>query len=449
MKTRHAFATLWILLIAGLLISAPAWAASGSLRAGAAKADISPTKDLFPFNSGQLFGGNHDPLYARALVLDNGSSKVALVTMDAIGVPVGDDLVNAVTAELGIPAANVLLVSTHDHNSPRGNPKGTAAETAYFAIQKKGILQAVREANSKLQAARIGFGTGKAYINTNRDEKIGEAYHMGYVPEGPSDKTVSVVAVMTPAGEPIAIYSNYAVHAVVMFRTHTKDGQIEVSGDIAGATSKYVEDHFKNAVALWTAGAAGDQNPLFMANYNQDHPDVFDEGPAGWAILDVEARRLGEEIVRVTKAVRNTTDTATLWGKQKSVECPGLKRENEPAAGGRGQAPRGPIKMVDGDPVNIPLGLVMINDIALARVSGEVFTEIGMHLKKDSLFDRTMMVTMGPNGVGYIATDKAYLLPAEKTVGNRIKPGCAEPAIVNGFLDLMRDYLEGQKIAQR
>ena len=83
-----------------------------------------------------------------------------------------------------------------------------------------------------------------------------------------------------------------------MYRAKTKDGHPEVSADLPGATARYVEAHFNNAVALWTSGAAGDQNPLFMANYNQDGPDVFDEGAAGYAILDVQARRLGEEIVR-------------------------------------------------------------------------------------------------------------------------------------------------------
>jgi neutral ceramidase len=154
--------------------------------------------------------------------------------------------------------------------------------------------------------------------------------HMGYAPEGPSDKTVAVVSFTNAAGEPIAVYSNYPVHAVVMFRVKSRDGKVEVTGDIAGATSAYVEDHFKNAVALWTSGAAGDQNPLFMANHNQDAPDVHDEGPAGWAILDVEARRLGEEIVRVTNPIKNTSDRVTICGKQTSVTCPGQKRAEPP-----------------------------------------------------------------------------------------------------------------------
>jgi hypothetical protein len=129
------------------------------------------------------------------------------------------------------------------------------------------------------------------------------------------------------------------------------------------------------------------------------------------------------------------------------VTCPGQKRANPPQPGmpAAGYGAPSDVKMVDGDPVNIPLSLLMINDIALAGVSGEVFTEIGIHLKRDSLFDRTVMVTQTPNGIGYIPTDAAYLLPSEKAVGNRIKPGCAEPAIINGFLEMMRDFLELKK----
>jgi neutral ceramidase len=292
----------------------------GSLRAGAAKADISPTKDMFPLNAGQLYGSVHDPLYARALVLDNGSAKVALISADSTQLPGGDELIQAVTTELGIPPEHLVLNATHDHNAPTGGVRGVEGggqnanqRAPYFAILKKGIVEAARQANARLQPARIGFGRGKAYVNTNRDQKIGEGYHMGYSPEGPSDKTVAVIEVTTLSSEPIAIYANYAVHGVVMYRTHTRDGQIQITGDLPGWASNYVEDRLKNnVVALWTPGAAGDQNPMFMANYNQDAPDVYDEGAAGWAILDVQARRLGEEIVRVTKNIQNTKDRVML-----------------------------------------------------------------------------------------------------------------------------------------
>ena len=72
--------------------------------------------------------------------------------------------------------------------------------------------------------------------------------------EGPSDKTVAVLTFERLDGTPIAVYYNYAVHAVIT-------GQLDqVSGDIPGAASRYIEDSFDdNVVALWSSGAAGDQ----------------------------------------------------------------------------------------------------------------------------------------------------------------------------------------------
>ena len=426
----------------------------GPLRAGAARVDISPPKEMFPIGA---FIDVHDPLYVRALVLDNGSAKVVLMSVDAGGVPNGAEVARAVAEELGIPAGHVSMSATHDHSTPGspGRGRGPYDLAPYNAIMRKGILEAARQANASLQPARIGFGTGKAYINTNRDEKIGDVYHMGYSPEGPTDKTVAVIKVTTLAGDPIAVWSNYAVHGVVMFLSKTKDGHPEISGDIGGAAASYVEDHFKGAIALWTPGAAGDQNPLFMSTYNQDAPDVHDEGAAGWAILDVQARRLGEEIVRVANSIQNTSDRAVLWGASTSTVCPGRKPDPS-APQAAPTAPAAPVngvvvsptagedrrvKMVDGDPVSIPLQLLMINDIALANVGGEVFNEISQKLKLQSLFDRTAMVTLSPGSIGYIPSEKSYLLPSQMAVSNHIKPGCAEQNIVSGFLDLEMQYL--------
>jgi neutral ceramidase len=434
------------LAVALFLISPAVCSAQmGSLRAGAAKVDISPSKDMFPLTSGQTFGSVHDPIYARALVLDNGSTKVALISTDLTEVLGNDDLVKAVTDELKITPEHLILNATHNHNGPgAGGGLVTDKLAPYYAILKKGVVDAARQANAKLQPARIGFGTGKAYVNTNRDEKIGEGYHMGYAPEGPSDKTVAVIEVTNSSGDPIAIYANYAVHGVVMYRTHTQDGQIQITSDLPGWTANYVEDHFKNAVALWTPGAAGDQNPLFMGDYNQDAPDVHDEGAAAWAILDVESRRLGEEIVRVTKNIQNTTDHVVLWGAKTSVSCPGQVRADQPTPGSRGG---GPVKMKDGDPLVIPLALLMVNEIAVAGVSGEVFTEIGQHVKQQSLFDHTIMVTLLPNRASYIPSDAAYLLPSQMAVTNRLKPGCAEPAMIGAFKGMETQYLPIWKAA--
>lgn len=419
--------------------------ASAILRAGAAKADITPPDSMYPLNSGQNFASTHDPIFARALVIDNGKDKVALISVDVTELPNGDDLIASVSEALHIPRANLIMSATHNHNAPTGGRPANDPnwDSPYYKVLKAGIIAAAKDADGALQPARIGYGTGLAYVNVNRDEQIGPGYHMGFNPTGPSDKTVAVMTITKPDGDPIAVYANYAVHGVVMYRAHTKGDTVQVTGDLPGWTSRYVEDRLKGAVALWTSGAAGDQNPLYMATYNQDAPDATDEGAAGWGILDVQARRLGEAIVRVSRATTNTTDHALLWGKETSVSCPGQVRAEPPVPGVamQGYAAPARVAMKDGPSVTIPLHLLMINDIALAGASAEVYSEIGLHVKHAMPFDRTMMVTLLPNRVGYIPTDKAYLLPSEKAITNALRPGCAEPAMVEAFDAMAADYL--------
>src|SRR6186713_957383 len=219
-----------------------------SLRAGAARVDITPSQGELPKNSHGIL----DRLYARAIVLENGASTAALITIDAGAVP--DALWQAVTGqlekELKIPTASVLLTATHTHSA--GGQRGPDY------VQK--IVESVRLAQQRLTPARMGYGTGVSYINVNRqiiDAKTGRWWE-GPNREGPSDKTVAVLKFETLSGEPIAVYYNYAVHGVIT-------GQLDqVSGDIPGATSRYIEESFGDkVVAVWSNGAGGDQNPIY------------------------------------------------------------------------------------------------------------------------------------------------------------------------------------------
>ncbi len=77
------------ILVTAIALAIPAPAAAQArrdgvaFRVGAAKVDITPTQSELPKNS----LGVLDRLYARAIVLDSGTSTVALITIDAGGVP--------------------------------------------------------------------------------------------------------------------------------------------------------------------------------------------------------------------------------------------------------------------------------------------------------------------------------------------------------------------------
>ena len=242
-----AFVT--VLAAAAVLVPAAGFAQSATLRVGAAKVDVTPTVDELP----ERYEGILDRLYSRAVVIEDGGTAAALVSVDAGSVPdaVWQSVAATVESELGIPAANLLLTATHTHSAP--------PQPAEPYAQK--IVESLRAAQQRLAPARLGYGTGVSHINVNRNriDPTTRRWWEGPNDDGPSDKTVAVVKFETPDGDPIAVYYNDAMHAVAA-------GQLDlVSGDAPGAASRYIEDSFDDEiVALWSSGAAGDQNPRYF-----------------------------------------------------------------------------------------------------------------------------------------------------------------------------------------
>ncbi len=425
----------------------------GTLRVGAAKADITPPASMFPFLSGgpppgqavrpdaihtalaRSFMGVHDPLYVRALMLDNDSVRAVVLTYDLGGIAFADEFSKKISDATGISTDLIFMAATHDHSAPAAGPRRPGMQADPKSIQFKDIveratLDAVEAAKSNLKPARMGFGTGKAYINTNRDQKVGNRYLLGYNPDGSSEKTVYVLKFESISGEPIAFLMNYAVHGVVMFSAITKDGGPEVTGDLPGATSRYVETHYRSQpVALWTSGAAGDQNPIYMAAYNQEMPDRTDLGAAGYALLEVQSRRLGEEVVRVSDGIKADASTAVIWGGKSTATCPGGRVIRVPDSD--------EIKWEDADSVELRFQALTINDVALAGVNGEVVSVIGQQVKQSSPFAKTIFITHSGPSVGYIPDDASYPKVTFEVTATRLKPGCSENAIVDGLTRLL------------
>jgi hypothetical protein len=422
--------------------------AAPSLRVGAAKVDVTPAASALP----QTYRGVLDRLYARAIVLDNGDARAALVTVDAGGL--SDAIWQAVTrqveTELRIPSANVLLTATHTHSVP-GPP------AADYATK---IVDAVRRAQEKLTPARVGYGTGESFINVNRqitDPKTGKWWE-GPNREGPSDKTVAVLKFESLTGEPLAVYYNYAVHGVIA-------GQLdEISGDIPGASSRYIEDAFGNdVVAVWSTGASGDQNPIYfqqtydlreirIKDYAKRGQDISNAMPPGGQGLDrnnpavarlMNQQRqmvssmgqfLGEEVLYVMRTIERTDTDVRLYGSQTTISCPGRERTNDGRAGSEGTYKAA-------GPVEIRLGLLRVGDAMIGAVNAEVFNPIAQRLKRESPFKATMMSTLtnGSARSGYIPDDASYGKYTFEVLSSRLQPGCAESSIVNGLLALVDD----------
>jgi neutral ceramidase len=251
-------------------------AETGALRIGVAKADITPT-DLAGLTSqwGTPLVGVHDPIFVRALVLDNGTDTAAIVSADLIEFGDTTKLRERIAREVGIPASHLIISATHDHSAPKPSfaavaPSGPTGAQAFTLNVYEKVVNALKQAKGSLQPARMGTGTGTADVNINRDEYGPQGWRLGVNPDRQSDKTVWVVKFATPSGDPIALLFNYAVHSVV-----GGPATDQLTGDLAGAAERYVEQHYKNkVVALFMIGAAGDQNPIFTGPGERPQADV-------------------------------------------------------------------------------------------------------------------------------------------------------------------------------
>jgi len=416
---------------------------STQIKVGAVKINITPSKEELGPNS----LGIHDSVYCRAIVIDNGVTRAALITVAGNQNEMSwKASTERMQKELGIPVENVVLSSTHSHSVGR-IPK----------LEEK-IFLAAKKAVTKLQPATISWGKGVSYINVKRDmiDPVKRTWWEGPNYDGPSDKSVYVITFKTPDDTPIAVYYNYAMHAVGM-------GQYDmVSGDVPGATSRYIEDSYNNkVVAVWSEGACGDQNPIYfqqtfdlrdirIADYAKRGEDISNSMPPGGVGLDrsnptvqrlmkeqelvcnAMGVMLGEEVKHVMRGVDRPEDIIEIKADQKVLSFPGRKRTNQGRGGFEGT-------YVDGDSVTIRVGILLLGNIALGTVNGEVYNQIATGFIKESPFARTMMVTIanGSATTGYIPDDASFGQNVFEVLSSRLKPGYAERGIIDGILDLM------------
>jgi hypothetical protein len=233
------------------------------------------------------------------------------------------------------------------------------------------------------------------------------------------------------------------------------------SGKTSHSRSKKSWDD--KAVALWSSGAAGDQDPIYyqqtydlreirIKDYAARGIDISNAMPPGGEGLNKSDPRvaklmnqqkqmivsmgqfLGEEVLHVMRGMQRMESDVQIYGGQKTISCPGRERTNAGRAGFAGT-------YKEAAPVEIRLGLLKVGDIAIGAVNAEVFNLIAQRLKQESPFTGTMMATL-TNGMarsGYIPNDTAYGMYTFEVLSSRLQPGCAETSIVNGILDLISE----------
>ena len=290
-------------LIAACILTVPTVPAEVQLKAGVARVDITPTTFM------QMYGyanrkcgpanGTHDPLFAKALVLEAGDSRIAIVTMD-LGAIVSENLRQGVASKLNIPV--LLLSVSHDHSAPSflpygSNPSTNAAANSYLAELEHNVFGAVEEATKSMFPAKLGVARGALQLGYNRlllrDDGRARALfdNMERVPYGPVDPEFVLLRIDDMTGNPKALLVHYAAHAVVLGPTNCK-----YSADYPGVMQSMVENGINGAQVMFVQGGAGDINPLFEARSGNENAD--------FKVVKTMGELLGAEVLRVNKNVK-------------------------------------------------------------------------------------------------------------------------------------------------
>jgi hypothetical protein len=389
------------------------------LQAGIAKSSLKPQSGTALIGYGKretVSAGVHDDLFARAMVLDDGQTILALCSIEICYLrPHEVQAIRKQVSELcGLAPENIFISTTHSHSAPAPHE-----EKAWGIPFAETVAKTIVEAYHNRQAAKIGIGAGML---------IGYNINRRWL-DRPADPALGIIRVDTIKGEPLAILGNYACHAVVMGYDN-----LLISGDWPGYASRSLEGKFgDNFVALFTQGGAGDVNPLtetvrqrlaaghpvqtigeLTTYYGQELINTVDdwniEDRAGGTFIECEtiARAYVDEVLRIWKNIETQSNTG-LWSEKVVVNA--AVDEDEPPAQGLPSLLAKILPDADNIKLNFEISLFGIGDTVIVGHPGESFSESSIALRKHCQqmgYRYAMLISYANGSYGYLPPENAF-----------------------------------------
>ncbi|MBL8848355.1 MAG: hypothetical protein JNG89_01670 [Planctomycetaceae bacterium] len=360
--------------------------------AGVGKRIITPNP-LLPVSGGvgipQPAEDKQGELTARALVVRNGETTVAIVQLDLLGFPsvLGNRVRKAVPR---IPAENILIGSTHTHSGPDcyGFPTPDGGHTGDLDYMDKVCVlaaEAVNEALDQLQSATLKIGTDKA------KGKIAYNY---YAPQL-YDPRMSVIQAIAADGRPIGTLVNYAIHPEVL---GNEVGLM--SPDLIGPLCDKLEAE-TGGMGMFMNGAQGGM--ITADNRNLDDPR--DVGQAVWndSRRWDECLRIGhlmaDEALRIVAGAPVQQDPK-VYCTHENVKFPvGSDMMWAIVTGSPLDYPHNPDKSI-----TARINLVNLGDAQILTIPGEALPNIGYYLKRNMRGRHQLLFGLTNDAFGYILT---------------------------------------------
>jgi neutral ceramidase len=461
----------------GRAVNTPQEGPARRLSAGAATSNITPPLGAALIGNWTDYPATHvhDELHARCLVLDDGSSRVAIVVADNLGIPrrVLDHAKRLAQKQSGIPVDRVLISSTHTHSAAtaRGNGRDDASEPldSYQTFVAQRIADGIHRAVNNLEPARIAWGSGSVpqqvfnrrwFMKPGRDldnpfggvDKVRMNPPMGspdlVKPAGPTDPEVGFLSVQSASGRPIALLANYSLHYV----GGVPNGH--VSADYFGAFARRMTalveagSQERPFVAMLSNGTSGDINNInFRGGQKPQPPYVRMELVANQVAAEVframqtvdyhDAPRLAIVQRELALATRQPSAATIAWAREvlgRPEGAPSRHARERIYAERTLQMAEMPAR------IDAPLQALRIGDAAMVTIPFEVFVEIGLELKTRSPFADTFVVSLANGAWGYLPTAAHHELGGYETwLGTNKVEVQAAAKIVDALASMLRE----------
>ena len=414
-----------------------------TLKAGSASANITPPLGTrIPGGFRPRYAENvDDELFAKAVVIDNGTTRIAIVTCDLIAIPekIADAAKARIADRCDIPAAHVMVNATHTHTAVAiADLLGVDEDPGYTEWVPLKIADAVELAVWRLKPARVGFASvDEERITFNRRWHMKDGtvrFNPGIEnpnlvkPTGTIDPELAMMYVEADDGTPISAVANFSLHYI------GTDNGSALSADYFGHFDRLMRHYLGDTCIslLWNAAsgqinntdfsgqtkwtASGHQQAVKMANVL-----------AGHFIVE-------KQLMEMHETLDLSGDLATLTFQRKEITAEDLEvaeRVLSVPQGTYDAYETGPFSWVVGEPIpralvdvyahecqrlaklpaqmTAPVQVIRLGEAAIVALPGEVFVETGMNIKSKSDAKPTFLVSLANGYIGYICTDKALI----------------------------------------
>lgn len=385
----------WCLLFA-IIPMVSLLADESDFRVGFAQTDVTPTIPMPMWGYGArrdvLSQGTLDPLMAKAIVIEAGSDRVALVGLDMGRAPT-TAMMEEIRAGIRERAQieHVLIVGSHTHHGPvleltdrEGFGKGRFdPAVGYLKKLPEMLTTTIVEAASKLQPARLGVTSAEVPYNRNRHTKR----------QPPArDPLLSVMRFDDPAGQPIVTLVNFAAHPVM-----TSGEILKFSADYPGHMMKFVEQEM-HAPCVFIQGASGDMS---VNAINVKGPQAFGE-------------QLGQECVKLARSIETVVpEKPSIQGRVDHFEFYTRIDLNNPAVlflYGQAFFPELVRNFAEEykNGMHPELNTILLNrEIAIVGGSGEFFSNHAVRLRDRSYVKHTLFFGYCNGYMNYFPTIEA------------------------------------------